>query len=302
MPKKKPSLTARKVASDFLFNVEDPEVARYAPVGSIRATYDVLESAGRLKPWMVSLIKAPWYQKFGRNLAERMAPGQMLHMVLRKRFFDDEVRDAIDRGANQVLVVGGGYDTLCFRLAAKYPAVTFLEFDHPPTHREKLLAVEAMGVTQPNLHLEGVDLVEQTLVDVLNGAAVWDTTGKSVVVAEGVLMYLGLDEVESFLAAVRSSTGTGSRVLFTYLDEAELNRVFKGWLGTFLSYYMHMVGEPFRWGVTEEGIEPLLAENSFRVVDDEARFDLKRRYLEPVNKADLAVSRLERVVAAEPLS
>ena len=301
MPKKKPSLTARKVASDFLFNVEDPEVARYAPVGSIRATYDVLESAGRLKPWMVSLIKAPWYQKFGRNLAERMAPGQMLHMVLRKRFFDDEVRDAIDRGSNQVLVVGGGYDTLCFRLAAKYPAVTFLELDHPPTHREKLRSVEAMGVTQPNLHLEGVDLVEQTLVDVLNGAAVWDTTGKSVVVAEGVLMYLGLDEVESFLAAVRSSTGTGSRLLFTYLCEAELKRVFKGWLGTFLRYYMHMVGEPFRWGVTEEGIEPLLAANSFCVVDDEARFDLKRRYLEPVNKADLAVSRLERVVAAEPL-
>lgn len=301
MPGKKPSLTARKVASDYLFNVEDPEVARFAPVGSIRATYDVLESAGRLKPWMVSLIKAPWYQKFGRNLAERMAPGQMLHMVLRKRFFDDEVRDAIDGGATQVLVVGGGYDTLCFRLATKYPEVTFFELDHPPTHREKSRAVEDMGVTQPNLHLEGVDLGERTLTEVLAGSEVWDAGATSVVVAEGVLMYLGLDEVEAFLAAVSSSTGPGSRLLFTYLDEAELNQVFKGWLGTFLRYYMHMVGEPFRWGVTDEGIEPFLTAQGYRILADDARYDLKKRYLEPVAKGDQLVSRLERVVAVEPL-
>ena len=301
MPKNKPSLTARKVASDFLFNVENPEVARYAPVGSIRATYDVLESAGRLKPWMVSLIKAPWYQKFGRSLAERMAPGQMLHMVLRKSFFDDEVRCAIDDGATQVLVVGGGYDTLCLRLAAKYPAVTFLELDHPPTHREKSQAVETMGAAQPNLHLLGVDLGERALKEVLAGAAAWDMAGRSVVVAEGVLMYLGMDEVEAFLAAIRSSTGPGSRLLFTYLHEAELNRVFRGWLGTALSYYLHLVGEPFRWGVTDEGIEPFLTAYGYSILGDEDRYDLKKRYLEPVAKGDQPVSRLERVVAAEPV-
>ena len=302
MPKNKPSLTARKVASDFLFNVEDPEVGRFAPVDSIRATYEVLESAGRLKPWMVSLIKSPWYQRLGRTLAERMAPGQMLHMVLRKRFFDDEVRQAIDEGMRQVLVVGGGYDTLCLRLAPKYPDVTFLEIDHPPTHREKAQAVETIRADSPNLHLQGVDLGERALAEVLNESQVWHTGSRSVVVAEGVLMYLGVGEVESFLAAVRASTGAGSRLLFTYLHEVDLNRVFKGWLGAALGSYLRLVGEPFQWAVTEEGIEPLLAANSFRVAGDEADFDLKKRYLEPVNKADQPLSRLERVVVAEPIA
>lgn len=299
LPKNKPSMTARKVASDFLFNVEDPEVARFAPVDSIRATYELLESAGRLKPWMVSLIKTSWYQRFGRSLAERMAPGQMLYMVLRKRFFDDEVRQAIDEGATQILVVGGGYDTLCFRLAVKYPEVTFLELDHPPTHHEKSRAVEAMGATQPNLHLQGVDLAERPLTEVLKEAMVWDPNGKTAIVAEGVLMYLGLDEVEAFFAAVRASTGPGSRLLLTYLDEAELKKVFRGWLGTALSYSLHLVGEPFRWGVTEEGIEPFLTANGYRVLGDEARYDLKQRYLEPVAKGNQPLSRLERVVIAE---
>ena len=250
---------------------------------------------------MVSLIRAPWYQTFVRKLAERMAPGQMLHMVLRKRFFDDEVRDAIDSGATQVLVVGGGYDTLCFRLAAKHPEVTFLELDHPPTHREKSRAVEAMGVTRPNLRLQGVDLGERALTEVLTESEAWDAEATSVVVAEGVLMYLGLDEVEAFLAAVSSSTGAGSRLLFSYLHEAELKRVFRGWLGTALNYSLHLVGEPFRWGVTDEGIEPFLSAHGYRILGDDTRYDLKKRYLEPVAKGDQPVSRLERVVAVEAL-
>ena len=290
------------MASDFLFNVEDPEIARFAPVDSIRATYNVLESAGRLKPWMVALIKAPWYQRLGRSLAERLAPGQRLYMVLRKRFMDDEVRGALEEGTTQVLVVGGGYDTLCLRLAARYPEVTFLELDHPPTHLEKLRAVEAMGASRPNLHLQGVDLEKRGLEPVLAESGVWDPAARSVVVAEGVLMYLGLGEVETFFAAIRASTGGGSRILLTYLHEAELNKVFRGWLGSALRYSLHLVGEPFRWGVTDEGIAPFLAEHGYGIVGDEMRYDLKRRYLEPVAKAHQPLARLERVVAAEPLT
>jgi methyltransferase (TIGR00027 family) len=302
MPRNKPSLTARKVASDFLFFVEDPQIARFAPEGSIRATYQVLEAAGRLKPWMVSLIKAPWYQRFGRALAERMAPGQMLYMVLRKRFFDDEVRDAIEAGASQVLVVGGGYDTLCLRLAAEYTGVTFVELDHPPTHREKFRAVEAMGMSRSNLHLEPVDLGERALQDVLSELPIWDAASKAVVVAEGVLPYLDVAEVEAFLAAVRSSTGAGSRLLISYLHETELNRVFRGILGKALTWSLHLVGEPFRWGVSSEGIEPFLIANGYRRLGDAARFDLEQRYLQVVPEADLTVARLERVVVAEPLT
>ena len=144
MPKNKPSLTARKVASDFLFKVEDPEIAALAPAGSIAATYKVLELSGMLKPWMVSLIKAPWYQRFGNALEKPILAGQMLHLVLRKRFLDDEVRAAIEAGATQVLVIGGGFDTLSLRLAKEFPAVSFLEVDHPPTHEVKARAVTEM--------------------------------------------------------------------------------------------------------------------------------------------------------------
>lgn len=300
MPKNKPSMTARKVASDFLFVVEDPEMAKLAPAGSIESTYAILEAAGMLKPWMVSLIKAPWYQKFGRAIEKPILHGQMLHLVLRKRFLDDEVRAAIAAGVTQVLVVGGGFDTLCLRLAAEYPDVTFLELDHPPTHRVKLEAVEAIGATRSNLHLHGVDLSERSLADFLVEADCWACDARSVVVAEGVLMYLSEEDVVAFLAAVRSAVASRSRVLATYIYEEGLKGGSLGWLGGILKGFLKLVGEPFRWGVGAEGIEPFLGSHGFQVLGDFRRFDLKQRYVEPAGHADWVVARLEGVVAAEP--
>lgn len=299
MPRKKPSLTARKVASDFLFVVEDPEIAKVAPPGSIEATYELLETAGLLKPWMVSLIKAPWYQRFGRAIEKPILAGQMLHLVLRKRFLDDEVRQAIAAGATQVLVVGGGFDTLCLRLAGDYPQVTFLELDHPPTHRVKAEAVEAMGASKANLHLQGVDLSERRLADFLRESSVWIDSAVSAVVAEGVLMYLSEEDVVAFLAGVRSSVAPGSRLLITYILDGALSGKSLGWLGSVLTVFLKVAGEPFRWGVSGEGIETFLRAQGCEVMGEAERFDLKRRYLDGEGMSDRDVARLERVVAAE---
>ena len=299
MPGNKPSMTARKVASDFLFVVEDPETAKLAPPGSVAATYELLGAAGMLKPWMVSLIKAPWYQRFGRGLERSILHGQMLHLVLRKRFLDDEVREAIAAGATQVLVVGGGYDTLCLRLAAEFPEVTFLELDHPPTHQSKAKAVQAIGASRTNLHLQGVDLSERSLRELLEEAECWAGDARSVVVAEGVLMYLSEQDVVAFLAAVRSSVASGSRVLATYIYQEGLSQASLGWLGGILKGFLKLVGEPFRWGVGAEGIEPFLGSHGFQVLGDFRRFDLKQRYVDPAGHADWVVARLEGVVAAE---
>jgi methyltransferase (TIGR00027 family) len=213
---------------------------------------------------------------------------------------DDEVRAAIAAGVTQVLVVGGGFDTLCLRLAAEYPDVTFLELDHPPTHRVKLQAVEAIGATRSNLHLHGVDLSERSLADFLAEADCWACHARSVVVAEGVLMYLSEEDVVAFLAAVRSSVASCSRVLATYIYQEGLNRGSLGWLGGALKGFLKLVGEPFRWGVGAEGIEPFLGSHGFQVLGDSRRFDLKQRYVEPAGHADWVVARLEGVVAAEP--
>lgn len=301
MPRNRPSSTARKVASDFLYRVEEPAVSRLAPAGSVAATIDVLTAAGLLKPWMMSLIRQPWYRRFADAIERSTMPGHLLHLVLRKRFIDDEVRASIARGVRQVLVVGAGYDTLCMRLAAEYPAVTFVELDHPPTHAAKQKSVRKLGREQPNLHLEGVDLGQRSLMQVMEESPVWQTDRSSAVVAEGVLMYLSRDDVVAFLEAVQSIAAPGSRLIATWVYETSLGRAELGRLGGVILLLLRLVGEPFRWGVDKAGIEPFLLAHGFRA-DAPSRFDLRSRYLEPVGEGDRYLSRFERVVAADSMA
>ena len=65
-----------------------------------------------------------------------MLPGQFEAFGHRKAFFEGQVRDAIDAGAKQVLVLGAGYDMIGWRLAPEFPDVQFFEIDHPATARQ----------------------------------------------------------------------------------------------------------------------------------------------------------------------
>lgn len=301
MPRNKPSATARKVATDYLYTVEDPAVARLAPAGSIEATRSLLLAGGLIKPWMLSLIRSPAYRRFGDAAERATMPGHLLHLVLRKRFMDDEVRAAIDDGATQVLVVGAGFDTLCMRLAAEYPDTIFLEVDHPPTSESKRRGVRKMGADTPKLHLAGVDLGKQNLNRVLSDSPHWRNDRVSAVVAEGVLMYLSESDVVAFLEAVRSSTAVGSRLLATWVFEGALSSKEMGWLGGLVRVFLRLAGEPFRWGVSDAGIVSFLAAHGFGC-DEASRFDLGTRYLIPAGEGQRRLATFERVVAATSLA
>ena len=145
-----------------------------------------------------------------------MLPGQLVGVALRKRFIEDEVREAIAAGAGQVLVVGAGFDTLGLRLAPELPDVTFVEVDHPATHGVKRNAVEAVGEVPSNLHLVAADLRQEALGKVLDVTETWSSDASSVVVAEGLLMYLAEIEVVALFDEIRRATGPDSRVVLTY--------------------------------------------------------------------------------------
>lgn len=86
----------------------------------------------------------------------------------RKTFMEETVRTAIeDGGCQQVLVIGGGFDTLALWLSEVYPLVHFWEVDHPATGRLKQQAIQeillASFMPRTNIHLVPVDLAKTTL-------------------------------------------------------------------------------------------------------------------------------------------
>ncbi len=300
MRKNRPSRTAPKVGLAVLFVAGEASYAGLLPPGLAEATERLLLAADAIQPKHLRAIRQPRRRRIALAIENRAAPGHALYLALRKRFMQDEVEAAIAGGASQVLVVGAGMDTLCMRLAPDHPGVAFIEVDHPASQPPKRAALERLGALRPNLELLPVDLETTDLAAALAGHAGWRSDARTVVVAEGLLIFLAPETVDRLFAAVARATGPGSRFAFSYgvFDEKgrlKLGPVIRLLQGTIL----RAMGEGLRGGVREGGFAAFLDARSFRPVGPPERADLCARYLLPVG-LDSPLGGFERVAVAEP--
>ncbi len=273
MRKEKPSRTALKVALNMVTLSAKQGMDECFPPGTVEATEKLLAAAGLVSQrtlrwcrsrWMVSL-----YESF-----DWMLPGQFEAFALRKAFCEKQVRAGIQKGARQILVLGAGYDTMAWRLAPEFPEVRFFEIDHPATARIKIKGIEAMG-RRENLYLIAEDLGKQRLTDVL-AVGQWDGYAQTVVVAEGLVMYLSPDAVEGLFLQCAEVTGSGSRMAFSYIPAGADGRPDAGpWTGLML-WLQKAGGEPWRFSITPEDLGPFLEETGWTIAP--AMFESIRKY------------------------
>lgn len=210
------SQTALKIGFIIIALNEKPEWKAQLPHGLVELTERLVLAAGvtNFGPWMLRLNKTPWSVRL-YEYSERKVPGLFEGVGERKLFMEEQVLAAIEAGATQVLVVGAGFDTLCLRLAPLFPQVRFFEVDHPATS-----AAKAKGVTQEgqpeNMTLLAADLGETALSALTRETQRWDATAQSVVVAEGLLIYLKEETVHQLFREVAACTGPGTRVVFSH--------------------------------------------------------------------------------------
>jgi methyltransferase (TIGR00027 family) len=247
MRKDKPSRTAYKVALNIVTLGAKPGMEKILPPGIVEATEKLLLASGvagsTVVRWSGSRRMVSVYETF-----DWMLPGQFEAFGHRKAFCEGQVRAGIDAGATQVLVPGAGYDTMGWRLAPEFPEVHFFEIDHPATARLKAKGIAAMGQLD-NLHLLSEDLDKQQMVDVLNANDSWDRTAPTVIVAEGLLMYLPPAAVRDLFGQGAAVTGNGSRIVFTYIGSNAAGQPDVGrWTGLIL-WLLRLSGEPWHWSI-----------------------------------------------------
>ena len=258
MRKDKPSKTAYKVALGIVTLGSKPGMDRFLPPGIVPATEKLLVASGAAGTRIIRWSRTPQmvyiYEAF-----DWMMPGQFEAFAHRKAFCEGTVKDGIGEGATQILVLGAGYDTMAWRLAPEFPGVNFFEIDHPATARLKARGIIAMG-QRDNLYLISEDLGERKLVDVLKNNKSWNQSAKTIIVAEGLLMYLSAEAVRDLFCQCALLTGVGSRIAFTYIPTAADGRPDVGpWTGLMLCL-MKLIGEPFTWSIRPEELDRFLEE------------------------------------------
>ena len=261
MRKDKPSKTARKVALNIVTLGAKPGMDNVLPPGLVETTAEILVASGAVGEtgvrWSRSRKMISVYKAF-----DWMMPGQFEAFGHRKAFCERQVRDGIGDGATQVLVLGAGYDTMGWRLAPEFPGVNFFEIDHPATARLKAKGVEAMG-QRDNLFLIAEDLGEQKLVDVLKATESWDLTKQTVIIAEGLVMYLPPEAVRDLFSQCAVIAGKGSRIAFSYISTSATGRPDAGpWTGLVL-WILKISGEPWFWSIQPEELGFFLKETGW---------------------------------------
>ena len=290
------SHTAAKVARGVLFLRHHPVASQVLPPRIAETTEALLLAAGISKPWHLRLYASGVFSAMAGCSDRHIAPGTTVHMALRKRVVDDEVRAAIADGARQVLVVGAGFDTLAPRLATEHPDVRFVELDHPDTSRVKRAGLEASGDLAPNLTLVAVDLAKRDLAEVMDEVDGWDAEAPTAIVGEGLLMYLPEPAVARFFEATSAVCGAGSTLVFTWVRVDADGRAGADF-GFLIRASLKLIGERIEWGVQDGALAPYVADHGWQLRPPEM-IDLRERYLVPAGLGDHAVSASERMAVA----
>jgi methyltransferase (TIGR00027 family) len=295
MKRKSISHTAVKVARGTVALSRIPEAAAFIPEGAAEATERLLTEMGLFAPWMDRMFRSSWY-------ARKAHESGGSYIGLRKRFFEDETRRAIDEGASQVLMLGAGLDTLGSRLAAEFPEVSFLEVDVPVTMDPKVRALQALGEIRPNHVTLAEDLETTRLEDVLARVREWDTGARSVVLAEGLLMYLPESAVVALLSTLRQVTGPASQLVFSYMTVDERGRVHTRRRPGLARFFLKLMGEAWLWGIRPPDLRDFLESNGWHLESDASRLEPTERYREIIGATPPPIEALEYwgVATVEP--
>lgn len=255
------SQTALKVALVVVALAEDERWAARLPEGMASLTERLLVAAdvplyrggmirfmkGRLSQWIIHGSR--------KNRATYGSVGA------RKLFMNRQVVAAVEAGATQVLVLGAGFDTLCLRLAPRFSDVRWFEIDHPATSAAKVAGVTEVGKPDNMLQI-AVDLGQTRLSTVLAEQARWDPRARTIVVAEGLLMYLTPEQIQALFEEVRISTGPGTRLAFSHLLDLDAQ-------GAWARIGLRIIGEPWLSSYASEALPGAMRELGWRVMEQE---------------------------------
>ncbi|HEU0054704.1 MAG TPA: class I SAM-dependent methyltransferase, partial [Longimicrobium sp.] len=138
-------------------------------------------------------------------------------VVLRSRFAEDTLRDAVEDGVEQYVLLGAGVDTFAYRQPSWARGLTIIEVDHPASQAGKRAALAGAGIEiPPNVRFADIDFERETLAHGLARRGV-DTAKRTFFSWLGVMQYLTREAIEATLRTVLSFP-KGSAVVSTFVQ------------------------------------------------------------------------------------
>jgi methyltransferase (TIGR00027 family) len=258
-----PSATANIVARNVVLVASTKSLSRLVPPDSARITGWLIQAFSPTGEAFLRRARSRWFQSLFRLYERITIPGLALHQALRKRHIERALRESLEEGFQQVVILGGGLDSLALRLRAQFDHAQFIELDHPATQRVKQEVIQSRHLGGENLRLLPVDFTRQTLEQCLAPHSGYQPDSRTVFLCEGVLMYLEEREVEAIFAFIGKQPAPRKRFIFTFMEPDQAGKTnFRNstWL---VRLWLSWRKEPFKWGLPRMRMREFLESRGF---------------------------------------
>jgi methyltransferase (TIGR00027 family) len=222
-------------------------------------------------------------------------PGPRPSAIIRTKVIDDALSDE-PSVHEQCVLLGAGYDTRAYRLAALAGQRVF-EVDHPGTQGAKRAIIDRLGLTRDQVTYVAVDFERDDLSARLVDAG-FDRTVPTAFVWEGVTQYLTRGAVDSTLSVVRSLAGQDGLLIMTYVDVRALHEPSpfpeaRRWVRAVAG-----AGEPWTFGLLPGDVPAFFADRGFVLRQDVSMLDASLHYAKSAERREQG-SALYRVAITE---
>ena len=171
--------------------------------------------------WLVTLSALPGVVDLVCRVIDRRWPGARTSAVARTRLIDERVGAAISEGVQQIVLLGGGFDSRPYRLPGCL-RLTLFEVDHPSTQAKKRHVVrDVVGDVSSRVRFVPTDF-NQDAVETTMAAAGYDPS-RPTLFAMGGRDQLPHRQRRGPHAALVRPGGAPSQIVFTYVDRAVLD-------------------------------------------------------------------------------
>ena len=188
------------------------------------------------------------------------------YMQVRTKLLDDAVRNFVDAGGRQLVLLGAGFDCRALRMPELAGADVY-EVDHPATQAHKRGTLEKIGAASParyvswDFETRAMDELPEGLAD-----AGHDPTQPTLTIWEGVTMYLTEAAIDASLHAIAAYSCATSQLAMTY--QAKAPGLKPSLAARMVQLAAARIGEPFKWGWDPAALPAYLEERGFSLADD----------------------------------
>jgi methyltransferase (TIGR00027 family) len=217
-----------------------------------------------IRPEIIAYLqsRSPTQRKEDYENYERHFPGHHNSVMTRVRFFDEVISDEVAGGVRQVVILGAGYDTRAYRICGIEKARVF-EIDRDETLEIKQsLIKQIFGALSSHVSYIPLDITTGRVFDSLLSAG-FDPTIQALFVMEGLLCYLPPPLVRQLFRQISQEMAAGSRVLFDCFPQSMVDGTHPLAVAEHIRHHVESVGEPFLFGIPEDGEEEFLADLGF---------------------------------------